>query len=551
MADFDLSSLLGQQPVPGLLSPEQQGNAGASGLMSLGAGLIKAGGPSPYKNNFSGVGDAIQGGLDAYHKSTTQALQNQYIKGQINKQTFDQTMQALQMVAQYKGADLPIPPELQAVLTKAGFPPAQATPPAAAGPAPLEAGPRSPTMPPLVQGGPAPAGPPPMPPAGLLSPQGGPGPVVASAGGGSILPFAPGTPPPQIMGGGAPPPAPAAAPPPSGPPPGLLSPPGSFNARAAMAGLPPQSPPGPPSGPPAGLLSPAAAPAVQPAPMPPPPQGGPASVASLVKSLPVQDRYALIGGGPVGKIVEGVTQKNLEQTNEGKNARDPAVIPAAAALERAKADATADAKTGDTIYKGVTGQASIAAQQKQNIGVLRQIASSPGFTPGAGSDLALSAQRLAAQLGINPQGAAPRELFNQISARILADQFSGLKSMASETGEAGGRIFKPMLDLEEKANITSKDSLAGINAKLNLLDKSGDLMMKWGNMADDYKLAHGHLDENFYKQLRQSIGDARIDNVLPKPAYNTAADVHAAVKAGTLKSGDHFTDGKGDDRMVP
>jgi hypothetical protein len=270
-------------------------------------------------------------------------------------------------------------------------------------------------------------------------------------------------------------------------------------------------------------------------------------------NLTLQQRQLLAGGGPNAALL----MKSLEPTPEMLNAKASGFnspLDYEAAKEGGKTGAAADAKLSDTIYKGITGQASIAAQQKQNIGVLRQIAASPNFTPGAGSDAALGLQRLAAQLGINPTGAAPRELFNQISARVLADQFSGLKSMASETGEAGGRIFKPMLDLEEKANITPNDSLAGIKAKLDLLDKSGDLMMKWGNMADDYKLAHGPLDPAFYKQLRQEIGNARIGNVLPaaaKPSFSTVADVHAAVKAGTIKSGDHFTDSNGDDRMVP
>ena len=157
----------------------------------------------------------------------------------------------------------------------------------------------------------------------------------------------------------------------------------------------------------------------------------------------------------------------------------------------------------------------IAAQQKQNIDLLRQVAASPNFTPGAGSDQALALQRLGAQFGIKTEGAAPREVFNQVAARVLADQMSGIKSMASETGEVGGRIFKPMLDLEEKANITHEDTLAGIKSKLDLLDKSGDLMMKWGAKADDYLKTHPRLDAEFDKGLRSEIAGARIPNILP------------------------------------
>lgn len=180
------------------------------------------------------------------------------------------------------------------------------------------------------------------------------------------------------------------------------------------------------------------------------------------------------------------------------------------------------AKYFDSLHKGLAGTAMVNAQQKQNLDGLRQIATSPNFTPGAGSDAALALQRMAAQFGINPTGAAPRELFNQLSARVLADQFSGLKSMSSETGETGARIFKPMLDLEEKANITHEDSLAGIKAKLDLMDKAGDLMMKWGNMSDDYLKTHPRLDAQFEKDLRAEIGNARIPNIVPTAAAQPA-----------------------------
>jgi hypothetical protein len=190
----------------------------------------------------------------------------------------------------------------------------------------------------------------------------------------------------------------------------------------------------------------------------------------------------------------------------------------AGAKKAAETGGEAGAKYYDSLHKGLTGSAMIAAQQKQNIDLLRQVADSPNFTPGAGSEAALGLQRIAATLGINTEGAAPREIFNQVAARILSDQISGIKSMASETGETGGRIFKPMLDLEEKANITAEDSTDGIKAKLNLLDHAGDLMMRWGDMADDYVKDHGKLDPGFDKTLRGEIAKARIPNAVPNSA---------------------------------
>jgi hypothetical protein len=181
----------------------------------------------------------------------------------------------------------------------------------------------------------------------------------------------------------------------------------------------------------------------------------------------------------------------------------------------------ADVKYYDSLHRGLAGSGMITAQQKQNLHALMDVA--PTSDTGWGTDASLTLNRLAAKFGINPKGAAPRELFNQLSARVLADQFSGIKSLAAETGEQGARIFKPMLDIEEKANITPEDSLEGVKAKLNLMDKAGDLMMKWADKADDYKLKHGRLDAGFDKDLRSDISKARLENVLPKPAAAPSA----------------------------
>lgn len=221
------------------------------------------------------------------------------------------------------------------------------------------------------------------------------------------------------------------------------------------------------------------------------------------------------GGGPPGahpaQAQEGGTDLSSIAAIQAEEARQ------AGAKKAAETAGETGAKYYDSLHKGLTGSGMISAQQKQNIDLLRQVAASPDFTPGPAGDLALAYQRMAAGLGINPEGAAPRELFNQVATRILADQISGIKSMASETGETGGRIFKSMIEMEEKANITPEDSAAGINAKLNLIDTAGNLMMKWADMADDYASKHGgRLDAGFDKELRAEIGKARIPNAVPQ-----------------------------------
>lgn len=286
------------------------------------------------------------------------------------------------------------------------------------------------------------------------------------------------------------------------------------------------------------------------------PQGG-------MEPAPVQPAPPGGSGGPPVFSPDGRLQGNITG-NQGQPPTAPpagvvaqapaAPVPAdtqakvdfanrnAAARKGAETSAEASAKYYDSLHKGLAGSAMIAAQQKQNIDMLRQVAASPNFVPGAGSEAALGLQRLAAQFGINTQGAAPREIFNQVATRILADQISGIKSMASETGETGGRIFKSMLDLEEKANITHADTAEGIKAKLDLIDRAGSLMMKWGDLADDYVSKHGKLDAGFDKELRREIGGARIPNVVPQgenfnDRFNASQPSKSAIEAEMRRRG--------------
>ena len=101
-----------------------------------------------------------------------------------------------------------------------------------------------------------------------------------------------------------------------------------------------------------------------------------------------------------------------------------------------------------------------------------------------------------------------------MSCNVLAFLFLGLRM---------GVIWRRFLDVEEKANITPEDTAAGINAKLNLIDQAGNLMMKWGDMADDYVKEHGKLDPGFDKTLRGEIAKARIPDVVPQESSGSTA----------------------------
>src|SRR5580704_12703219 len=238
------------------------------------------------------------------------------------------------------------------------------------------------------------------------------------------------------------------------------------------------------------------------------------------------------GGGPMPHPAQaqgGIAQPDLSSIG-GIQAAE---VAQAGAKKQAEEQGTTTAKTFNTIYTGVTGDAFNAARQAPIVDVLQRIA--PAALTGAGSDAMLALNRVASQLGINPEGAAPRELFNQLSAKVLADQFANIRNMSTEEGSPGGRIFKSMLDLEEKANITPDDSLAGVQAKLAFIKNSGDMLQRWGNMADDYVKEHGALDPGFMKALRSDIASQKFDNIMPEADASSPTGMKTAPTAPVSK----------------
>jgi hypothetical protein len=106
----------------GLLSPDQQHDANRSALLSAAAALLKASGPSPFKSRMTtaaGLGDALAAGLQGRQQATDSALRDRLLAGQIRQQAAGQTLQALQLAAQYKSLGLPVPPQVQRILDAA------------------------------------------------------------------------------------------------------------------------------------------------------------------------------------------------------------------------------------------------------------------------------------------------------------------------------------------------------------------------------------------------------------------------------------------------
>lgn len=196
----------------------------------------------------------------------------------------------------------------------------------------------------------------------------------------------------------------------------------------------------------------------------------------------------------------------------------------AGAKKQAEAQGEGEAKYSQQLYSGYSGLATVAAQQKPNIDIVRQLIDDKDFKSGIGNQMDLAYRRALATFNVDPGAAAPREVFNQTMPRILADQFSGMKALAAETGETGARIFKPMLDIEEKSLPSPDDSPEGLRRKIDILDRVGTVQMQLGDAAADYKKEHGALDAGFEKIARGVISTSRIYGMGAKipPAGETA-----------------------------
>jgi hypothetical protein len=195
---------------------------------------------------------------------------------------------------------------------------------------------------------------------------------------------------------------------------------------------------------------------------------------------------------------------------------------AEAAQAGAKKASEERAKSLTSIGTALGGDAFNASRQEPIIDAMQRIA--PLIDSGAGESTMLTLNRMADKLGLTEKKAAPRELFNQLSAKLLGDQFSNIRNMSAEEGSAAPRIFKSFLDLEEKANITAEDSLSGIQAKLGLMREMGKNLQRWGDLADDYKNdpSHNHqIDEGFLKALRKDMAAQRFDDILPEADANS------------------------------
>ena len=309
----------------------------------------------------------------------------------------------------------------------------------------------------------------------------------------------------------------------------------------------------------------------QPAMAPPQPPQAPALAP---QDDPILKRLTLLAASP-DKATAAAAQTRLksylagkEPTPDMKNAAASGMtLPEyqAAQGEQAatQAGAVETAKGYVAKYQAIDEAGTKAIQEIPKLQAALKQMDSPDFYSGIGNNYNLALKRVAVALGGDPNKAAPQEIVGKVIADSVLNGLGSLKGL--------GPIRVAEMKLATTAAM-SPDNTPQTNRFLaNVAIRIQQRAVEVSDMAQNYK--DGVLDVGFDKKLRemdkakplftpaevqrfQSIIDGK-EKQAPanargaQPQFSSPSEVHAAVAAGKLKSGDSFTDPNGKIRYVP
>jgi hypothetical protein len=172
--------------------------------------------------------------------------------------------------------------------------------------------------------------------------------------------------------------------------------------------------------------------------------------------------------------------------------------------ETAKKISDTDVTQYGKVLSGLSGQANTAAAMLPNIQMTKALINDPGFYSGTAEGTMLAFKKAAAALRVSEEDAAvPQEAFRKVMAANILHQVDDIKAASAEMGQSTSRIFASQIDLMEKAAQNPDNSVAGNRFLAEVQERAANRSMKIGDMAADYKLQHGKLDEGFIKDLRK------------------------------------------------
>jgi hypothetical protein len=258
-------------------------------------------------------------------------------------------------------------------------------------------------------------------------------------------------------------------------------------------------------------------------------------------------------------------QERTSPTTEMKNAAAsgmtlPEYQSAQSDQAATQAGAVETAKGYVAKYQAIDDAGTKAIQEIPKLQVALKQMESPDFYSGIGQNYNLALKRVAVALGGDPDKAAPQEIVSKVIADSVLNGLGALKGL--------GPVRVAEMKLASTAAMSPDNTPQSNRFLANVAIRIQQRAVEVSDMAQNYK--DGVLDVGFDKKVREMDKNKplftpaevqRIQNIIDGkekaapastvPQFSSPADVHAAVAAGKLKSGDSFLDPNGKTRFIP
>jgi len=230
--------------------------------------------------------------------------------------------------------------------------------------------------------------------------------------------------------------------------------------------------------------------------------------------------------------------------------------------EQRKTAATEEAKLGAQKYQSLVEAGTKAQMEIPQLDLLKEQMNDPNFFSGAGEKYNLLYKRLKSAVGIDPDAAVPQEYLRKATAANVLSSLGALKGL--------GQIRVAEINMAREAAASPENSIPANKLLVEISKRTHERNAQIAEMAQEYKDKNGVLDPGFDKQVtafykknplfndaeikdwHKVIGEQKQASSAPsQQRFSSPADVHAAVAAGKLKSGDSFVDPTGKTRYVP
>ena len=291
----------------------------------------------------------------------------------------------------------------------------------------------------------------------------------------------------------------------------------------------------------------------------PPPQAAPLAP----QDDQILKRLTLLAASP-DKATAAAAQTRLksylagkEPTTEMKNAAAsgqtlPEYQASQGDLKATEAGAVENAKVYVAKYQAIDEAGTRAIQEIPKLQIALKQMESPDFYSGIGNNYNLALKRVAVALGGDPDKAAPQEIVSKVIADSVLNGLGALKGL--------GPIRVAEMKLASTAAMSPDNTPQSNRFLANVAIRIQQRAVEVSDMAQNYK--DGVLDVGFDKKVREMdkakplftpAEVQRFQNIIggkekqapasgsAVPQFSSPGDVHAAVAAGKLKSGDSFT----------